>query len=93
VSTEASRWAKCKYKTVALINDGSEAFSATILPPETNAGVLSASTLNKQFSGLGCQRALKAERNIVIDVQICGPGGSAQAPSLVTQIADRIPTT
>jgi hypothetical protein len=93
VNTEASRWAKCKYKSVALINDGSEAFSAIILPPETNAGVLSASTLNKQSSGLGCQRALKAQRNIVIDVQICSPGGSAQAPSLVAQIADRIPTT
>jgi hypothetical protein len=93
VSTEATRWAKCKYKTVTLINDGSEAFSAIILPPETNAGVLSASTLNKQSSGLGCQRALKAQRNIVIDVQICRPGGSAQAPALVAQIADRIPTT
>jgi hypothetical protein len=92
VSTEASRWAKCKYKSVALINDGSEAFSATILPPDTNAGVLTASTLNKQSSGLGCQRALKAQRNIVIDVQICGPGGSAQAPALIAQIADRIPT-
>jgi hypothetical protein len=93
VSTEASRWAKCTYKSVALINDGSEAFSAIILPPDTNAGVLSASTLNKQSSGLGCQRALKAQRNIVIDVQICSPGGSAQAPALVAQIADRIPTT
>jgi PknH-like protein len=93
VSTEASRWAKCKYKTVALLNDGSEAFSAIVLPPETNAGVLSASTLNKRSSGLGCQRALKAQRNIVIDVQICSPGGSAQAPSLIAQIADRIPTT
>jgi hypothetical protein len=93
VSTEATRWAKCTYKPVALINDGSEAFSAIILPPETNAGVLSASTLNKQSSGMGCQRALKAQRNIVIDVQICSPGGSAQAPSLVAQIADRIPTT
>jgi hypothetical protein len=91
-STEASRWAKCTYKTVALVNDGSEAFSATILPPETNAGILSASTLNKQFSGLGCQRALKAQRNIVIDVQICSPGGSAQAPALIAQIADHIPT-
>ncbi|MBB5163548.1 sensor domain-containing protein [Mycobacterium sp. AZCC_0083] len=93
VSTEASRWAKCKYKSVVLVNSGSEAFSAIILPPETNAGVLSASTLNKQSSGLGCQRALKAQRNIVIDVQICSPGGSAQAPALVAQIADRIPTT
>jgi len=93
VSTEASRWAKCKYKSVVLMNNASEAFSAIILPPETNAGVLSASTLNKQSSGLGCQRALKAQRNIVIDVQICSPGGSAQAPSLVAQIADRIPTT
>lgn len=93
VSTEASRWVKCKYKSVVLKNSGSEAFSAIILPPETNAGVLSASTLNKQASGLGCQRALKAQRNIVIDVQICSPGGSAQAPSLVAQIADRIPTT
>ncbi|KAA0086499.1 sensor domain-containing protein [Mycolicibacterium sp. P9-64] len=41
---------------------------------------------------MGCQRALKAQGNIVIDVQICSPGGSAQAPSLVAQISNRIPT-
>jgi hypothetical protein len=93
VSTEAGRWAKCKYKPVTLIDRGADSFVNTILTPETNAGVLTVSTLSKQFSGLGCQRALSSKRNVVIDIQICGPGGSAQAPSLVAQIADRIPTT
>jgi PknH-like extracellular domain len=93
VSTEADRWAKCKYNPVTLIDRGAEAFVNTILTPETNAGVLTVSTLSKSYSGLGCQRALSSKRNVVIDVQICGPGGSAQAPSLVAQIADRIPTT
>lgn len=93
VNMEAERWAKCKYDPVTLIDRGTELFVNTILTPDTNAGVLTVSTLSKKHSGLGCQRALKAQRNIVIDVQICGPGGSAQAPSLVAQIVDRIPTT
>jgi hypothetical protein len=91
VSAEADRWAKCKYNPVTLIDRGAESFVSTILTPETNAGVLTVSTLSKQYSGLGCQRALSSKRNVVIDIQICGPGGSAQAPSLVAQIADRIP--
>jgi hypothetical protein len=93
VSTEADRWANCKYNPVTLIDGGAESFVSTILTPETNAGVLTVSNLSKQYSGLGCQRALSSKRNVVIDIQICGPGGSAQAPSLVAQIADRIPTT
>jgi hypothetical protein len=93
VGTEADRWAKCKYNPVTLIDRSTESFVSTILAPQTNAGVLTVSTLSKQYSGLGCQRALSSKRNVVIDIQICGPGGSAQAPSLVTQIADRIPTT
>lgn len=93
VTTETGRWAKCKYSPVTLIDSGTEKFVNTILTPETNAGVLTVSTLSKSYSGLGCQRALSSKRNVVIDIQICGPGGSAQAPSLVAQIADRIPTT
>jgi hypothetical protein len=92
VSTEADRWAKCKYSPVTLIDRGAESFVSTILTPETTAGVLTVSTLSKQYSGLGCQRALSANRNVVIDIQICGPDGSAQAPSLIAHIADRIPT-
>jgi hypothetical protein len=53
VSTEADRWSKCKYKPVTLIDRGAESFVSTILTPETNAGVLTVSTLSKQYSGLG----------------------------------------
>jgi hypothetical protein len=92
VGTEAARWAKCKYNPVTLIDWGAESFVSTVLTPETNVGVLTVSTLSKSYSGLGCQRALASKRNVVIDIQICGPGGSAQAPTLLTHIADRIPT-
>lgn len=92
VTTEAGRWAKCKYKPVTLIPNGTDDFVYTVLAPETNAGVLTVSTLSKDHSGMGCQRALSARRNVVIDVQICSLAGSAQAPALVAHIADRIPT-
>jgi hypothetical protein len=93
ITTEAASWAKCKYKPVMLFDSGDPGPVYTILAPKLNAGVLTASTLLKDRSGIGCQRALGSRRNVVIDVQICSAGGSAQAPALIDHIANRTPTT
>lgn len=93
VALETSRWGNCKYKPVTIRNNGSDAFVRTILSPTTTNGVLTVSTQSKAYRGLGCQRGLSSRRNIVIDVQVCGPGGSAQAAELVSSIANRVPNS
>ncbi|WP_156526222.1 sensor domain-containing protein [Mycobacterium adipatum] len=93
VTTEAGRWQKCKYDPVRLLSNGTSSWSRTILTPELNAGVLTVSTMSIEHSGLGCQRGLSSRSNIVIDVQICEPGGTSQAPQLISAIADRIPNS
>lgn len=91
VSREASRWGNCKYVLVTISNNGEDAFVRRISNPTTKNGVLTVSTQSQVYQGLGCQRGLGSRHNIVIDVQVCSPGGSAQAADLVSTIANRIP--
>ncbi len=91
VSREASRWGNCKYDLVTISNNGEDAFVRRISNPTTKNGVLTVSTQSQVYQGLGCQRGLGSRHNIVIDVQVCSPGGSAQAADLVSTIAHRIP--
>ncbi|MGV0810676.1 sensor domain-containing protein [Mycolicibacterium boenickei] len=93
VSLETSRWDKCKFVLVTVRNNGKDLFVRRILSPTSRNGVLTVSTQSQMYQGLGCQRGLAARRNIVIDVQVCSPGGSAQAAELVSTIANRIPTS
>ncbi|WP_084459380.1 sensor domain-containing protein [Mycolicibacterium houstonense] len=93
VSLETSRWNKCKFELVTVRNDGEDTFVRRILSPHSRNGVLTVSTQSQVYQGLGCQRGLGARRNIIIDVQVCSPGGSAQAAELVSTIANRIPAS
>ncbi|OLO98613.1 hypothetical protein BVU76_29940 [Mycolicibacterium porcinum] len=92
VALEASRWDNCKFELVTIRNDGQDAIVRRIYSPTNKNGVLTVSTHSQMQRTLGCQRGLSHRRNIVIDVQVCGPGGSAQAAELVSTITDRIPS-
>ncbi|WP_441958857.1 sensor domain-containing protein [Mycolicibacterium houstonense] len=90
VSLEAGRWDNCKFELVTIRNDGEDAILRRVSSPSMKNGVLTVS-VHSQMKPLGCQRGLSSRRNIVIDVQICSPAGSAQAAELISTIADRIP--
>lgn len=92
VSLENSRWGNCKFDLVTISNPGGDAIVRQMSSPTSKNGVLTLSLHSQMQSRLGCQRGLSSRRNIVIDVQICSRSGSAQAPQLVSRIADRITT-
>lgn len=92
VDTQSRKWSGCAYKTVnATLGHGPNQ-DWHVVNPSSSAGVLTVST-SVQVSGTGtwgCQRALTAKSNVVIDVRLCSASGSSQAPDVTNEIAKRI---
>jgi hypothetical protein len=91
VDNESRRWSTCADKTVTGSLGGGPTQTWQVASTSNIGGVLSVST-TVPISGVGtwtCQRALTAQRNVVVDVRVCSASGG-QASALANQIAKRI---
>ena len=89
IDTATDRWSSCAGKSVsATLGDGLSQTWQVATPSNTD-GMLTVSTTNPAV-GWGCQRAVTARRNVVIDVRICSATGSSRAPDLATRIGQNI---
>lgn len=90
---QAQAWAKCDGKSLTSTAPGQETLTWSVGTTANRNGTLSVLLTQEGSGGWGCQRALTARNNIVVDVRSCGLDRTDQAIAIATKIADRIPTT
>jgi hypothetical protein len=90
VAAESDRWKLCKGTSITTTSQD--------LPPQLwwvdtvtdHGGLLAAISSPENSRGWGCEHALTARNNIVIDVEACDNNVLFQATKIATQIAQRV---
>jgi hypothetical protein len=92
VARQFSRWSACSGRTVTLTPPPPRASRLFTFGPVTNtSGVLSMTQTSVDNAIWGCQRALTARSNVVIDIRACRPDTTNQAVDILAAIAAKIP--
>jgi eukaryotic-like serine/threonine-protein kinase len=89
VAAQQALWAKCAHRNITLTKPTGQ--QHRILGPLVNAdGVLSMTSVMQESAGRGCQHALSARNNVVIDTNVCRQDVTNQAVDLLKAIAAKI---
>jgi serine/threonine-protein kinase len=92
VAKQFSQWSACSGRTVTLTPPPPRAARLFTFGPLTNtSGVLSMTQTSVDNPIWGCQRALTARSNVVIDIRACRPDTTNQAVDILDAIAAKIP--
>lgn len=92
VANQFAQWSACSGRTVTLTPPPPRTPRLFTFGPVTNTGgVLSVTQTSVDNAIWGCQRALAARRNVVIDVRACRPDTTSQAVDILDAIAAKIP--
>jgi eukaryotic-like serine/threonine-protein kinase len=90
IADQATLWSKCAGRTITL-NKPNLAPQHRVLGPLVDAnGVLSMVSVMKDSAGRGCQHAMGARNNIVIDTNTCRQDVTNQGVDLLNAIAAKI---
>jgi eukaryotic-like serine/threonine-protein kinase len=89
VAAQQAVWAKCAHRNITLNKPTGQ--QHRILGPLIDAdGVLSMTSVMQESAGRGCQHALGARNNIVIDTNVCRQDVTNQAVDLFKAIAPKV---
>ncbi|MGC2652343.1 MAG: sensor domain-containing protein [Mycobacterium sp.] len=92
VAKQFAQWSGCSGRTVTLTTPPPRAGRLFTFGPVTNtSGVLSMTETSVDNAIWGCQRALAARSNVVIDIRACRPDTTNQAVGILDAIAAKIP--
>ncbi|MCV7286142.1 sensor domain-containing protein [Mycolicibacterium wolinskyi] len=96
VTKAVEKWGKCANQVVTVNKPKSNKIPHepyTVSAPAMVDGILTVTTIREDQPDKPwqCQHSLTSRRNVVIDVAICTPTGSTQAPMLARWSADRVP--
>ena len=92
VANQFAQWSACSGRTVTLTPPPPRTPRLFTFGPVTNTGgVLSVTQTSVDNAIWGCQRALAARRNVVIDIRACRPDTTNQAVDILDAIAAKIP--
>ncbi|WP_102145597.1 sensor domain-containing protein [Mycobacterium hubeiense] len=89
VDQQSTQWRNCAEKDSIAVHITPE-ISIRPFDPKPIDGVLTTSWLKLGGTGRGCQRAIAARRNIVIDVRTCDWASSWAAPEVANKIVERV---
>lgn len=91
VSSESQKWGRCTGVTLKVVGSGDHG-AWTIASANTTRTVLTSLATLEGARGWGCQHAMTARNNVVVDVAACSVNPGNQGETIATRIADRIPT-
>ncbi len=92
VANQFAQWSACSGRTVTLTPPPPRTPRLFTFGPVTNTGgVLSVTQTSVDNAIWGCQRAVAARRNVVIDIRACRPDTTNQAVDILDAIAAKIP--
>lgn len=89
VSNEAQKWGQCTGVTLRTTGTGNHD-AWTIASANTSGAVLTSISTLEGGRGWGCQHAMTARNNVVIDVSACSNNPGGQGEMIAAKIADRI---
>ena len=89
---QAENWGKCDGKPLTLTNPAEGSITFTVGTVTNRGGMLSVVFTQEGARGWGCQRALTARNNVVIDTRSCGFNRTDQATTAAARMADRVTT-
>lgn len=89
---QAQAWAKCNDKPLTSSAPGQEPITWSVGTTTNRNGMISVLLTQEGGSGWGCQRALTARNNIVVDTRSCGLNRTDQGLAIASKIAERVPT-
>jgi hypothetical protein len=90
VSSESQKWARCTGVTVKGTGAG-DTGAWTVGSANTTGAMLTSMSTLEGARGWGCQHALTARNNVVVDVSACSVNPGNQGETIAARIADRIP--
>ncbi|MGE2818027.1 sensor domain-containing protein [Mycobacterium heidelbergense] len=93
VATETKRWALCNGTSVTTTTPNTTPQSWWIATVSQQGDMLTSLANREGAQGLGCQHALTARNNVVVDVSTCGWDVTEQSSAIATKIAERISRT
>jgi serine/threonine protein kinase len=89
ISDQQGVWSKCARKTITLNKPGAQ--QHRVLGPLVNDnGTLSMVSVLQESAGRGCEHAMSARNNIVIDTNVCRQDITNQGVELLNAIAAKI---
>ncbi len=92
VAGQFAQWSACSGRTVTSMPPPPRTPRLFTFGPVTNTGgVLSMTQTSVDNAIFGCQRALAARSNVVIDIRACRPDTTSQAVDILDAIAAKIP--
>jgi serine/threonine-protein kinase len=93
VAQQEPQWAACSGRTIAVHVPDKPDAHFTFGPLINTDGALSMVQTSTDFStnNVGCQRALAARHNVVIDIGVCRPDLTNQGVDVLNAIAGKIP--
>lgn len=91
VAAQAQAWQSCDGQTV-ILDPGDEPLPIDIATVATDGTTLTAVAFPGGASEKGCDRALRATANVVVDVQNCGPQPSQDATRVAAMISEQVST-
>jgi hypothetical protein len=92
VAGQFAQWSACSGRTVTSTLPAPRTPRLFTFGPVTNTGgILSMTQISVDNATFGCQRALAARSNVVIDVRACRPDTTSQAVDILDAIAAKVP--
>ena len=92
VANQFAQWSACSGRTVASTPPPPRTPRLFTFGPVTNTGrILSMTQTSVDNAIWGCQRAVAARNNVVIDIRACRPDTTNQAVDILDAIAAKIP--
>lgn len=91
VAAQTEAWRSCEGQTVTLDPTGDPA-PIEVTSIGTEGAALTATAMPQSARDKGCDRALRAEANVVVDVQHCGLQPSQSAAAVAAAIAEQFPS-
>lgn len=92
-ATEAKRWPLCNGKSITTTTPDVAAQTWWIATVSQQGGMLTSFATREGAQGLGCQHALTARNNVVVDVSACGWDVMQQGSAIANTIAEQISRT
>lgn len=93
VATEAKRWPLCNGKPITTTNHEAPPQTWSITTVNQQGGMLTSFSTREGAQGYGCQHALTARNNVVIDVEACGWDVIQQGTAIADKTAEHISRT
>jgi serine/threonine kinase PknH len=90
VAAEAKKWPVCNGRYVTTASPKGDPQTRWVSTVAEQNGMLTATSVQEGGRAWGCQHALTARNNVVVDVQACGSNVTQQGAAIAKALADRV---